>query len=356
MVRTFRLSKSKIIAGLQCPRRLWYEVHQPELAVYDAALRRRFAGGHEVGALARRLFAGGILIESQRNLSRAVRQTQAVLAGRRDTVVFEGAFRHRDVLVRADVITRVAGHCRLIEVKSATQVKPYHVDDAAIQAWVISGAGLPLAAVAVAHIDAAWVYGGDGDYRGLLREVDVTAAIQPRLHELPAVVRGLQAMVAGHCPVVATGEQCHRPFDCPFLAVCTESERVARPRLGLPAAPVGAAGRPAAAAGAGRTSAAAPSDGSRPAAAGASGRRAHRRQPTGRGRRERPPVPDRGRRERPHSGSRACGWASLSARISRSLGPRWGDSALGGHAALRAASLSVVVPLAVAGGGRPPAR
>lgn len=272
MVRTFRLSKSKIIAGLQCPRRLWYEVHRPELAVYDAAVRRRFAGGHEVGALARRLFPGGILIESQGNLSQAVRQTQAVLAGRRDTVVFEGAFRHRDVLVRADVITRVAGHCRLIEVKSATQVKPYHVDDAAIQAWVISGAGLPLAAVAVAHIDAAWVYGGNGDYRGLLREVDVTAAIQPRLHELPAVVRGLQAMVAGHRPVVATGEQCHRPFDCPFLAVCTEGERVARPQFGLPAAPVGAAGRPAAAAVESSTSVVAPIDGSRSAAADESGR------------------------------------------------------------------------------------
>ncbi|MGO8685457.1 MAG: DUF2779 domain-containing protein [Thermoleophilia bacterium] len=247
MAHTFRLSKSKIIAGVQCPRRLWYEVHRPELAVHDAAVKRRFAGGHDVGALARRLFPGGVLVESQGNLSRAVRQTQVVLAGRRDTIVFEGAFRHRDVLVRADVITRVEGHCRLIEVKSATRVKPYHVDDAAIQAWVISGAGLPLAAVAVAHIDTAWVYGGDGNYRGLLREVDVTAAIQPRLHELPALVRGLQAMVAGRCPVVATGEQCHRPFDCPFLAVCAEGERVARPRVDLVAAPVGDADRRAAA-------------------------------------------------------------------------------------------------------------
>ena len=233
-MRTVRLSKSKIISGLQCSRRLWFEVHRPDLAVYDAAMMSSFAGGHQVGAMARQLYSGGILVESQKNLSQAVRQTQAILAGKRDTVVFEGAFRHRDVLVRADVLVRTSGRCRLVEVKSATRVKPYHIDDAAVQAWVVGGAGVRLEAVAVSHVDTSWVYGGDGDYRGLLREVDVTAEIQPRLQGLPDLVRGFQAMVAGSRPVVTTGRQCSQPFSCPFFAVCSGEEGVVEGGCGEP--------------------------------------------------------------------------------------------------------------------------
>ena len=37
-MRTFRLSKSRITAGLQCGKRLWLAVHRPELEAYTAEL------------------------------------------------------------------------------------------------------------------------------------------------------------------------------------------------------------------------------------------------------------------------------------------------------------------------------
>jgi len=54
-VRTFRLSKSRITAGLQCGKRLWLAIHRPELEVYSADTRRRFAAGNSVGEVAREL-------------------------------------------------------------------------------------------------------------------------------------------------------------------------------------------------------------------------------------------------------------------------------------------------------------
>jgi hypothetical protein len=66
--------------------------------------------------------------------------------------VFEAAFSYLDVLVRADILLlENAGH-RLVEVKSSTRVKDYHLDDCAIQAWVTRGTGLELARVDLAVI------------------------------------------------------------------------------------------------------------------------------------------------------------------------------------------------------------
>jgi hypothetical protein len=45
-----RLSKSKLISGWQCGKRLWLEKYQPELVEHSAATEAMFAVGHEVGA------------------------------------------------------------------------------------------------------------------------------------------------------------------------------------------------------------------------------------------------------------------------------------------------------------------
>ena len=62
------LSKSKIIAFRQCPKRLWLEIHHPELAVYSAAAQKAFSIGHQVGDIARQLYdpnGTGTLLNAQ---------------------------------------------------------------------------------------------------------------------------------------------------------------------------------------------------------------------------------------------------------------------------------------------------
>jgi hypothetical protein len=50
------LSKSKIIAYRQCPKRLWLEVHRPELRVDSAATQASFQVGQQVGEIARQIY------------------------------------------------------------------------------------------------------------------------------------------------------------------------------------------------------------------------------------------------------------------------------------------------------------
>ena len=227
-MRTFRLSKSRITAGLQCGKRLWLAVHRPELEVYSADTRRRFAAGHGVGEVARDLYGDGVLIGDGTSLSQALRETEHALARPGDVTLYEATFRHRGVLIRADVLERRGGRCRMVEVKSATRLKEYHLQDIAIQGWVAEGAGVPLAGLSVAVIDTDYVYPGGEDYRGLLREIPVADQARPLMAHIPGWVRGFNELLAGPLPAIRTGPQCRRPFECPFIGFCDGQEGKAR--------------------------------------------------------------------------------------------------------------------------------
>ena len=56
-----KISKSKFVAGAQCLKRLYFQVHQPELAAEpDASGSAIMEQGQEVGRLAHQLFPGGV--------------------------------------------------------------------------------------------------------------------------------------------------------------------------------------------------------------------------------------------------------------------------------------------------------
>ena len=223
-MRTFRLSKSRITAGLQCGKRLWLAVHRPELEAYGADTQRRFTAGHGVGEVARELYPGGVLIGDGASLSQALRETEQALERPGDVTLYEATFRHKGVMIRADVLERRGGRYRMVEVKSATRLKEYHLKDIAIQGWVTEGAGVPLDGLSVAVIDTDFVYPGDLDYRGLLREIPVADQARPLMAHIPGWVRGLNELLGGPLPATRTGPQCRRPFECPFVAFCEGQE------------------------------------------------------------------------------------------------------------------------------------
>ena len=172
-----RLSKSRLVAYRQCPKRSWLQIHRRDLAEHSEAAENRMAQGHLVGAAAQRLFTGGRLIGHVTDLTSALQETAEALAQPGDITLFEPALQCADILVRADVLERRGGTYRLIEVKSSTKAKGYQVTDAGIQTWVARGAGLAIERTELAHINNQFIYSGHGDYHGLFTNVDVTDAV-----------------------------------------------------------------------------------------------------------------------------------------------------------------------------------
>jgi hypothetical protein len=75
------ISKSNYVAGVQCLKRFYFQVHEPELAAEpDASDHGIMEQGLEVGMLARRLFPGGIEVSSEGGLEQAIRTTSALVA------------------------------------------------------------------------------------------------------------------------------------------------------------------------------------------------------------------------------------------------------------------------------------
>jgi hypothetical protein len=88
------------------------------------------------------MFPGGAAVEAK-DREEAIRVTRELVENSEVLAVFEGAFEHRDVFVRVDILKRRRDRrWQLIEVKSTTDAKDHHLDDVAIQHTVVTGSGV----------------------------------------------------------------------------------------------------------------------------------------------------------------------------------------------------------------------
>lgn len=224
------LSKTKLQSYAQCPRRVWLETYNPELEEPSAEKSMLLDAGRTVDTIARQLYGrgGGHVVSFDRGLRAAIDATRTLLAAGGTEPIFEATFDHEGVSVRVDVLDRSAAEPRLIEVKSGTRVKDHYLDDCAIQAWALAGAGLPPRQIVVATIDTAFVYPGDGRYDGLLAEHDVTDAVRERLPKVPQLVAGARTTLADlDEPATPIGKQCRTPHTCEFYGHCAPTPKPA---------------------------------------------------------------------------------------------------------------------------------
>ena len=229
-----RLSKSKFLSGLQCHKRLFLEIFQPELATPpDAGTQAILDMGTDVGELARRRFAGGRLVTAgHRQTDAALAQTAELMADRSVPAVFEAAILSDGVLIRADILERVTSTdsgptaWRLIEVKSSTRVKDVHLDDLALQRHVLVSAGFTISGSYLMRINTGYVYpGGDIDLEQLFAIDDVSLLIAERQATVPGRLASMKSMLmAPSVPAIEPDDHCLTPYECPFWAHCTKDK------------------------------------------------------------------------------------------------------------------------------------
>jgi predicted RecB family nuclease len=220
------LSKSRFMAGLQCLKRLYLQVHEPDLAgELDPTSLAVIEQGHEVGRLAQKMFPGGVLIEAgHEELHKALALTAQVVAKGQVPALFEATIQHDNVLVRADILERQAhGKWRLIEVKSGTSVKDRYVYDLAIQRIVLEGCGFEVVPCLM-HLNREYVYDGKQyELEKLFQIRDLTDEIAVLTKDVRELIREQRRMLAqAQPPEIEPGGQCLKPFTCEFFDHCNK--------------------------------------------------------------------------------------------------------------------------------------
>ena len=221
---SIKLSKSRFVAGAQCLKRLYLQVHQPELAEQpDAAAEAIIEQGREVGMLARKLFPGGVEVGCDGGLDHAIRTTRELVANPDIPAIFEGVFDHENVLVRVDVLhRRNDGRWRLVEVKSTTEVKDHHIEDVAIQHRAASRSGVDVASVCLAHVNRNYVFDGEKiEVRRFFRIRNLTRRVQRVQPKLMFQLRSEFTVLAmQEPPDIAPSRHCTDPITCEFFDHC----------------------------------------------------------------------------------------------------------------------------------------
>lgn len=219
--RRYGLSKSRIAAFEQCPKRLWLQVHRPKLAETDTSKELRFAAGHAVGDAACSLVPNGIMIEAEPDLAAAAVRTAELLAMPQKVPLFEATFAHAGVLVRLDVMEPGEdGAWHVAEVKSATSRKDCYVPDLATQLWVLRHNGVAVSSAAIRHLNNQFMLAEEGNYAGLFVDVPSLGDAEDLIRDRASVVEAARDVLAGSEPERGIGDHCDEPYSCEFMSYC----------------------------------------------------------------------------------------------------------------------------------------
>jgi len=210
------LSKTKYLTGLQCPRLIWIEIHEPEnIPETDPVTQYIFDQGYLVGELAKKLFPGGIDVP-QDNFMGNIDVTKELLKERK--ALFEAGIRAGELYSRVDILSPAGEEgWDIVEVKSSTSVKDVHINDVAYQRYCCSQSGLNIRKCYLALINNQYVRDGKIDPEGLFNIHEVTdqveeasAGIQDRIDDI------LEVINQETCPEMIIGPHCRDPYECPL--------------------------------------------------------------------------------------------------------------------------------------------
>lgn len=217
------LSKSQYLRGVQCEKSLWLYKYKRELQEkpLDSQLAR-FKSGNEVGELALELFCCKEKIAfSEGDFGAKIERTKELIKSGAHSIA-EATFAHNGVLVMVDILQITPQGVIINEVKSSTGLKPVHIDDLAVQYFVLSGAGYNVVGANLVHIDSAYTRKGALEVEKLFKQVDCLRRVIDKQSEVVQNLREFEKILddSNNAPNIAIGMQCDCPYLCDFKGVC----------------------------------------------------------------------------------------------------------------------------------------
>jgi hypothetical protein len=215
------LSKSKYLVGLQCPKYLWIQLHEPErIPGVDAVTQYLFDQGHMVGELSKMLFPDGIEVPFD-DFTESIKQTGKLLRNRKP--LFEASITAGGIYSRVDILNPVGeDEWDIVEVKSSTSVKKVHIDDVSFQKHCCDRRGVKIRNCFLMHINNEYIKDGEIDREQLFEMQDISEEVEEATIGIEERIKQIfEVLSAMECPEVGIGKHCADPYGCP-LTECWE--------------------------------------------------------------------------------------------------------------------------------------
>ncbi len=214
------LSKTLFLKGLKCKKLLYLYKYFSNLK--DETSERTeeiFQTGNEINLLARKLFPEGKEVPFKEDLNRQIAYT-TFLINEGVKCIFEASFNFNDVFAKTDILKRGEEGWEIYEVKSTSSKKDEHLDDIALQFYVLKNSGLDIKKAFLLHIDTDYKRSGELEIEKLFKKVDLTDEVIGKEKEIEEKISALKEVLMGDMPDVEIGNQCFENYICEFRSLC----------------------------------------------------------------------------------------------------------------------------------------
>ena len=209
--------------GCQCAKRLFLHKNKRELRNPEGEQQQSiFDRGTSIGELARELFKYGVDATPPDNYSYhvAVEKTKA-LVDRDVPIIYEAAFQYEGVLCAIDILVKQGKTWFAFEVKSTVSVKGQHIQDAALQYYVMKNCGLPLEDISIIYLNNQYIRKGKLDIKQLFATESILDQVIEQQEFIATKVHELKDLLTQPDePVLDIGPHCFEPYECDFTNHC----------------------------------------------------------------------------------------------------------------------------------------
>ena len=188
----------------------------------DAATTSIFQQGTDVGKLAQQLFPGGIDATPANTFEyqQAVFNTAKYIE-EGHTIIYEAAFQFEGIMCAVDILVKQENEWHAYEVKSSTKVKDAFLQDAALQYYVITNAGLELGDFCLILLNTSYIRYGELDIECLFHKPSISQSIAGLQPDIKIKIDELkQILTLQQAPPMAVGGHCDNPYTCDFYGYC----------------------------------------------------------------------------------------------------------------------------------------
>lgn len=217
------LSKTTYLYGLQCQKRLFLLKKHPSWAnPVDEETQSIFLAGTNVGVLAQQLFPGGINAQGEEGWHNQLTANRTAELIPDHEVIYEAAFIYNDTVCGVDILGRNGDEYYAFEVKNSASVKPQHIEDAALQYYVLSNAGVNVVDFSIVILNTQYVKIGDLSIKDLFKAESVLERILDKQDFIGNNISTFKKLLRqNQIPDIEMGSHCNSPYACNFSNYCS---------------------------------------------------------------------------------------------------------------------------------------